>query len=168
MQRRRCHLCVASDSYTLSVHAKQWYLDAAQKVQVTRYGFPIVPDFGGTAHAYCGSTLDACIGDLLPWFLKPRLEDALKGYIIKSRVQDAANLLLAQPYSPALFRQGNLPGPNLLMQVLRKTMTTAEAKDAWKVVEAEKTKNTETSQRWPLSMEIPCRRCTDQHGGTEV
>ena len=59
--------------YTLTVHAKHWCLDAAQKVHVARYGFTVVPDFAGIAHAYCGSTLDACIGDLLPWFSKPRL-----------------------------------------------------------------------------------------------
>ena len=41
------------------------------------YGFPVVPDFGGTAHAYCCSTLNACLGDLLPWSHKARREDAL-------------------------------------------------------------------------------------------
>ena len=131
--------------YTLTVHAKQWCLDAAQKVHVARYGFPIVPDFGGTAHAYCGSTLDACIGDLLPWFTKPRLEDALKGYIINSRVQNADKLLLFQPYCPSLFRLGNLPGPKILMQVLRQERSMDEAKQAWKAVEDEKAR-TETAQ----------------------
>ena len=76
-------------------------------------GFPLVPDFGGTAHAYCGSTLDAAVGDLLPWFKKPTWEDMRRAYIIKSRVRDASELLVVQPYSPALFMQGDLPGPDL-------------------------------------------------------
>ena len=32
-----------------------WNLDRDQQAHVRRYGFPIVPDFGGTAHAYCGA-----------------------------------------------------------------------------------------------------------------
>eukprot|EP00973_Karenia_brevis_P027295 3763455-Karenia_brevis.AAC.1 len=52
--------------YTLHVERRQWALDKAGCIKILRFGFTIVPDFGGTAHAYCGTTLDACIGDLLP------------------------------------------------------------------------------------------------------
>ena len=71
-------------------------------------GFPLVPDFSGTAHAYCGSTLEAAIGDLLPWDRRSTRDDALRGYIIKSRATTAEGLLIVQPYSPALFAQGDL------------------------------------------------------------
>ena len=90
--------------YTLSTQAKPWSIDAAGNVKGIRYGFPIVPDFGGTAHAYGGSSLDACLGDCLPWYHRPRLEDQLRAHIIKSRVRDNSKLLLAQPYSPQLWR----------------------------------------------------------------
>ena len=70
--------------YTLKAMTKPWSLDGQGQVKVVRTGFSIVPDFGGTAHAYCGSTLNACIGDLLPWYHKPRRDDALRGYIIMS------------------------------------------------------------------------------------
>ena len=79
------------------------------------YGSPIAPDCGGTAHAYCGTALPATLGDLLPWLNKPTLEDMRRGYIIRSRVKEADKIILAQPYSPYLFRQGLLPGPNLLV-----------------------------------------------------
>ena len=115
--------------YTLPVHVKQWSLDANGQVKVRRFGFPIVPDFGGTAHAYCGTTLDACVGDLLPWYHRPRRDDALRAYIIMSRVQDVSEMLLAQPCSPQLFRQGVLPGPDLL---LTGEMTTEVVKLTWK------------------------------------
>ena len=55
--------------FELTLQGRVWSLDKAGNVQVLRLGFPIVPDFGGTAHAYCGTTLDACLGDLLPWHL---------------------------------------------------------------------------------------------------
>ena len=91
--------------YTLTVQAKSWSLDKAGAVTICRYGFPIVPDFGGTAHAYCGSTMHAAIGDCLDWTQKPTMEAMLKAYIIKSRVRDAEIFLLAQAYNPHLFRQ---------------------------------------------------------------
>ena len=42
----------------------------------------------------------------------------LKAYIIRSRVKTNTNMLIVQPYSPHLFRQGLLPGPGLLYDVL--------------------------------------------------
>ena len=113
--------------FKVSVQVRVWSLDTTGTVKILRYGFNLVPDFGGTAHAYCGSTLDACIGDLLSWHQRPRREDALKAYIIKSRVRDADRLLIAQPYCPQLFRQGVHPGPHLLHQVLTKEMSWEEA-----------------------------------------
>ena len=52
-------------NFELRLTTKQWTVDQAGQMKVIRHGFPIVPDFGGTAHAYCGSTLDAEIGDLI-------------------------------------------------------------------------------------------------------
>ena len=119
--------------YCLNLCVKTWSLDRDHQVTVRRYGFPIVPDFGGTAHAYCGDTLQAVIGDLMKWDHIPSLENALRAYIIKSRIRNIEHLLLAQPYSPMLFRQGVQPGPHLLLQVLRGEITTKEAKRQWDV-----------------------------------
>ena len=128
---------------------------------VFRHGFPIVPDFGGTAHAYRETTMEAAIGDLLPWFQKPRLDDMLEGYIIKSRVRDAEKLLLAQPYSPHLFRQGTLPGPQLLLYVLMNKPTFEVAKKQWHVYEQQE-KQSMRFDSWLLDQALPCRCCTDQ------
>ena len=104
--------------FTLTVQAKPWSLDKLGAIKLLRSGFPIVPDFGGTVHAYCGNTLNAALGDMLVWSAKSRMDDMLRAYIIRSRVRLAENVLIAQPYSPQLFRQGVLPGPQLLMDVL--------------------------------------------------
>ena len=114
-----------------------WTLDKAGNVKIIRWGFPIAPDFGGTAHAYCGATMSATLGDLLPWHKKPTLEDMLRAYIIKSRVKQADKIILAQPYSPHLFRQGLLPGPKMLLDVLLKKVAYAEVKKQWCEVEKE-------------------------------
>ena len=57
--------------FTLRPQRKQWSLDKGCTVKINRFGFPLVPDFGGTAHAYCGTTQEANLGDLLPWHKKP-------------------------------------------------------------------------------------------------
>jgi hypothetical protein len=138
--------------YKLRPQYRMWTVDEAGKLKVQRAGFPIVPDFGGTAHAYCGTSLDASLGDLLEWWHKPRRGDAIRGYIVKSRIRKAKNLLLAQPYSPHLFRQGPPLGPYYLRKVLAREenengerMTKAVALRAWrqkdKQLEAEKENN---------------------------
>ena len=118
--------------YTLRPLWRSWYKDGdARQVEVSRCGFAIVPDFGGTAHSYCGTSLDACIGSLLNWWDKPTRDAEVRGYIIKSRVREADNLLLAKPYSPHLFRLGPPAGPHYLLEVLRGNLTRAEAVKQW-------------------------------------
>jgi hypothetical protein len=154
--------------FILKVQRKQWVLDKSGVLKIVRYGFPIVPDFGGTAHAYCGSTLDAVLGDLLPWYKTPCLEDMLRAYIIRSRMKEADKIILVQPYNPHLFRQGLLPGPQLLLDVLLKSLRGAEAKKAWREHEAQKKdKANEKKKGWDL-FSLPCRRCTDNNAGVEV
>ena len=36
--------------YTLTMTPKEWSLDGQGNIKITRYGFSIVPDFGGAAH----------------------------------------------------------------------------------------------------------------------
>ena len=147
---------------------KPWSLDKAGSIKLNRFGFPIVPDFGGTAHAYCGSTLDAAIGDCLSWDERPRRDAMLRAYIIKSRIREAENMLIVQPYSPHLFRQGMLAGPRLLLDVLMKRKTTEEIKIAWKECEKDAQDKKGGGQDWLTMQELPCRKCTDDSNGEEV
>ena len=152
--------------YTLRQHCKPWYKDGdARQVEVQRFGFPIVPDFGGTAHSYCGTSLDACIGDLLDWWQKPTRDGTVRGYIIKSRVREAQNLLLAKPYSPHLFRLGPPAGPNYLLKVLQGAQSKKNALAEWSAAEKkaataqEEAKENEPADKWPRCMPLPCRDC---------
>ena len=165
---KECPVVDGRPIFVLTPQMRSWSLDKSGQAKVDRIGFPIVPDFGGTAHAYCGDTLPACIGDLLEWFRKPRRDDALKAYIIMSRIRDIGKLLLAQPYSPQLFRQGVLPGPHLLLQVLSGAMTTEDAKKAWKEEEKAAGDKPIVEGSWLENMQLPCRECTDRNNGVEV
>ena len=92
--------------YTLRPEYVIWSRDGKGNAKVKRRGFRIIPDFAGTAHAYCGDTLERNKGDLLEWHATPTMEAMLRALIIKSRVRRTENCLLMRPYSPALFRQG--------------------------------------------------------------
>ena len=92
-----------------------WSRDAAERAKVKRRGFRRIPDFAGTAHAYCGAPLETCKGDLLEWHVTPTVESMLRALIIRSRVRRTEDCLIMRPYSPALFMQGAAPGPTLLL-----------------------------------------------------
>ena len=157
-----------AETLLLKPQAVIWSRDKQGYAKVKRIGFPLVPEFGGTVHAYCGSTLEATQSDLLEWHRRPTPEDMQRAYINESRVRIADNLLIMQPYSPELFRQGQLPGPKILLQVLRGTMRPKQAQAAWEQVEAERQHRAATPTVWPYSMLLPCRGCTLQNGEAEV
>ena len=110
--------------------------------------------------------MDIATGDLLEWHRHPTHESMLRACIIKSRVRDVANLLIVQPYSPVLFRQGVLPGPDLLLRRQRGDLSVKELKKLWKDHE-ESQDVTDQRKDWPWSMLLPCRTCSI-HGGKEI
>lgn len=104
-------------TYALQPQYVTWSRDKSGNAKVQRRGFTVVPDFAGTAHGYCGSTLEQAKGDLLEWHRPPSMEAMLRAYIIRSRIRMAERFLLIQPYSPMLFAQGTLPGPSFFVGV---------------------------------------------------
>jgi hypothetical protein len=70
----------------------------------------------GTVHSYSGLTLRGPIIDCRNWQKKPVRDDtAFESYIAFSRVRSIEKVFLVQAYNPWLFRQGEVPGPHLLM-----------------------------------------------------
>ena len=80
----------------------------------------------------------------------------------------ADKIILAQPYSPHLFRQGLLPGPKLLLDLLLRKVSYAQVKKQWSEVEKEKQENKSSKKYEVANMELPCRRCTDNNDNKEV
>ena len=108
--------------------------------------------------------MDACLLDLLEWHRKPSMDDMHKAYVGKSRTREAHHTLIVQPYSPHLFRQGEMPGPTILMDVLHRRLTTTQARAAWKKAEKSKKEAAPSAgeQRWLRAMPLPCRDCSDE------
>ena len=75
--------------YALRPKRQHWAVDPEQLNQVTRLGFPVIPDFGATIHSVTGLEFDHEILDLKDWTSKPGLDEMLMGYIGPTRIMGA-------------------------------------------------------------------------------
>ena len=86
----------------------------------------IASDFSGTAHSFQGANLEAVIADCNDWSAMPSRKDQLTAYMCLNRIESADALRIVQPFSPQLFRQGDLPGPNFFLKFWQKEMTSED------------------------------------------
>ena len=123
----RVHDDLEQGVYPMKVTGKVWNISENTKMKAKRLGFQIVPDFGQTAHSVQGASLAAVIVDCLKVDLCTKTTEMLAAYIGLSRVRRKEALLIAEPFSPALFCHGQPPGPEILMKVLRREITADDA-----------------------------------------
>ena len=98
---------------------RDWYLDKGRlhpMLRLTRNQLPLMPAFAMTAHAAQGQTFsNGAIVDL-------RLggsSSAMASYVAITRVTKRKDLLIYRPFPRKLFENGQKPGLELLMKVLR-------------------------------------------------
>ena len=124
----RVHKDLEHGVYPLKLAGKVWNISENTKMKAKRTGFQIVPDFGQTAHSVQGASSAAVIVDCLAVDVCTKTTEMLAAYIGLSRVRRKEALLIAEPFSPALFCHGQPPGPDILMKVLRREITANNAK----------------------------------------
>ena len=90
--------------FPLSPVTVYWTLDAEEQIEISRRGFPVVPNFSTTIDGATGRTLDTGIADLGDLSVAPSFTRAMKGYIALSRFKKAHDFFLAQPFSPAFVQ----------------------------------------------------------------
>ena len=95
-----------------------WCLDPTEHIEISRRGFPLVPNFATTIDGATGQTLRTGIADLGDFGSVPSFHAAMLGYIALSRVTSADKLLIARPFNPLLFKLGPQPFPSLLFNTL--------------------------------------------------
>ena len=104
--------------YPITNLKRNWYLDKGRmypQLAVQRKQFPLAPAFSWTAHTAQGQTLEAAIVDMqIGAGTSP-----MASYVAFTRVTKMEDLLIFRPFDRALFNQGNLEGPELLLRVLR-------------------------------------------------
>ena len=100
--------------FPVSVQSKQWFLDAGRldpKLKITRYQFPLAPDFADTFHGAQGSTAEpGIIADLCG-------VDPIAGYIGMTRSRTRHKILIYRPFLLAPFQIGLPLGRQLLLDV---------------------------------------------------
>ena len=124
----RVHDDLEKGVYPLKATGKIWNISENTKMKAKRWGWCFVPDFGQTAHSVQGASLKAIIVDCLKVDICSKETEMLAAYNGLSRVRRKEALLIAEPFSPALFCHGQPPGPEILMKVLRREITADESK----------------------------------------
>ena len=76
-----------------------------------------------------------------------------------NRVETADSVCIVQAFSPCLFQQNDLFGPNLFLKFWRNELTSKQCWAKW----VEETKNQKNSRPvvWPKKMPLFCRGCSD-------
>ena len=67
-----------------------------------------------------------------------------------------------KPFSPNLFRNGDLLGPDLLLKFQRRDISEEQMEAAWKTVAKKVRKPNEW--RWTKEMQLFCRGCSETAG----
>ena len=136
-----------------------WALDKAWKVLVKRRGFCIAPDLSGTAHSFVGATLKSAFIDCDTWKQETSRENQLSSYMCFSRAEEIKRICIVQPYAPNLFRNGDLPGPDLLLKFQRGAIEQRHLETAW----GKQSKKIRKPNNWHWLNEMPlyCRGCSE-------
>ena len=108
-----------------------------------------------------GSTPKALI-DCGTWQEDTNHENQLSGYMCFSRAETIEGICVVQPYPPNLFCQGDLPGPNLLLQFWRGDIEQKSLQEAWN--KHSKKPRKPNNWNWLQEMPLLCRGCTEVAG----
>ena len=100
--------------FPVSVQSGLWFLDAGRanpQLKVTRYQFPIAPDFPDTFYGAQGSTIEpGVIVDMIG-------ADPIAAYIGMTRCRTRQKILIYRPFPLAPFQEGLPLGRQLLLDV---------------------------------------------------
>ena len=105
--------------YPIVPKKSSWFLDKGRKhpmLKIPRTQLPLAPAFAMTAHAAQGQTLKK--GAIVDLRLGKGTK-AIASYVALTRVKSRRDLLIYRPFDLEPFQQGQLRGPELLLQHLR-------------------------------------------------
>ena len=95
------------------------------------------------------------------WIILVCGQEQLTGYMCLNRVQTADSLCVVQAFSPCLFQQDDLTGPNLFLKFWQGKFTEPQHYEKWKKELDQKKSDRIT---WPQDMRLFCRGCSDAAG----
>ena len=65
-------------------------------------------------------------------FTSPNHDTQLSGYMCLSRAEEIEGICIVKPFSPNLFRNGDLRGPDLLLKFQRGDISEEQMEVAWR------------------------------------
>ena len=156
----------AENVFPVSVQSKEWFLDAGRttpKLKVTRYQFPLAPDFADTFHGAQGSTAEpGVIPDLCG-------VDPLAAYVGMTRSRTRQKILIYRPFPLAPFQAGLPLGRQLLLDVWKQEPVDWDALRKKYLDERPcqecgemKRKDAFTKAQWKQETYRVCKECTAQ------
>ena len=152
--------------FPVSVQSGMWFLDAGRanpQLKVTRYQFPIAPDFADTFYGAQGSTIEpGVIVDMIG-------ADPIAAYIGMTRCRTRRKILIYRPFPLALFQEGLPLGRQLLLDVWKQEPVDWDALRKKYLDERPcqecgemKRKDAFTKAQWKQETYRVCKECTAQ------
>ena len=152
--------------FPVSIQSAQWFLDAGRtnpQLKVTRYQFPIAPDFADTFYGAQGSTIEpGVIVDMVG-------ADPIAAYIGMTRCRTRQKILIYRPFPLAPFQAGLPLGRQLLLDVWKQEPVDWDALRKKYLDERPcqecgemKRKDAFTKAQWKQETYRVCKECTAQ------
>ena len=152
--------------FPVSVQSGMWFLDAGRanpQLKVTRYQFPIAPDFADTFYGAQGSTIEpGVIVDMIG-------ADPIAAYIGMTRCRTRQKILIYRPFPLAPFQEGLPLGRQLLLDVWKQEPVDWDALRKKYLDERPchecgemKRKDAFTKAQWTQETYRVCKECTAQ------
>ena len=150
--------------FPVSIQSAQWFLDAGRanpQLKVTRYQFPIAPDFADTFYGAQGSTIEpGVIVDMVG-------ADPIAAYIGMTRCRTRQKILIYRPFPLAPFQEGLPLGRQLLLDVWKQEPVDWDALRKKYLDERSchecgemKRKHAFTKAQWKQDTYRVCKECT--------
>ena len=152
--------------FPVNIQSAQWFLDAGRanpQLKVTRYQFPIAPDFADTFYGAQGSTIEpGVIVDMAG-------ADPIAAYIGMTRCRTRQKILIYRPFPLAHFQEGLPLGRQLLLDVWKQDPVDWDALRKKYLDERPcqecgemKRKDAFTKAQWKQETYRVCKECTAQ------
>ena len=103
-----------------------------------------------------GCSLLKAFADLLGVESEPTVSSQIAGYVCLSISKELEGFILLQPFSPFLFRMGQLDGPDRLLRKLRGEIIMDQCDAAWWEVASKKPKRAKTHAQEPTFKCLSC------------
>ena len=148
--------------YPMSPKTRTWKVNRYSGIEARRTSYPLILDFGGTAHMIQGASLDAAFWVSQDVTARSSSQCQIAGYTVLSRVKTQTGMYILQPFSKTLFTRGPPLGPDLLIRKLSGRLTVEKVIEEWRTASFTSGAGTEGKAKEevdPMKQKYKCVSC---------